>query len=186
MNVRANGRGANALKEEISFTLSEATTASAGRVYDLLADLQSHLIWGGERQKKNFRLLTMEAPEGPAAVGTEFHSIGADPAGRFANRSVVTEATRPRIFEFVTEAILEMKRGKRPEWTVVTRYEISPDPKGSKVTCTSRVTRVSELPGMMGLFRVPVLKTIALKASASYARKGLRNLARMAEEGGGR
>lgn len=181
-----NGRGANALKEELVLTLSESCRAPGEILYDALADLQSHLEWSGSRNPKNFRLLSMEAPEGPATVGTEFVTTGADPAGRFENRSVVTEATRPTVFEFVTEAVLVMKRGgKRPEWTLVHRYEIAPDPQGCRVAYRGRVTRISELPGMMAVFRVPVLKRIGLRISASYARKGFRNLLRMAEDRAG-
>src|SRR2546422_6560702 len=40
--------------------------ASADAVYDLLEDLQSHLDWGGRRQLETTRLLTLEAPPGPA------------------------------------------------------------------------------------------------------------------------
>ena len=43
--------------------------APAEAVYDLLADLQSHLEWAGERQLETTRLLTMEAPQAPATVG---------------------------------------------------------------------------------------------------------------------
>ena len=42
--------------------LRSETTAAPEAVYDLLADLRSHLVWGGERQSSGFRLLTMNAP----------------------------------------------------------------------------------------------------------------------------
>ena len=92
--------------------LEHACEASAEAVYDTLADLRSHFEWGGERQGKKTRLLSIEAPEGPAVAGTEFETTGADPMGAFADRSVVTEASRPRAFEFVTEARLTTKKGK--------------------------------------------------------------------------
>ena len=51
-------------------------------MYDLLADIRSHLEWGGKMQpKENFRLLVDRGPEGPASVGTEFQSTGADAMG---------------------------------------------------------------------------------------------------------
>lgn len=34
----------------------------------------------------------------------------------------------------------------------------------------------------MAMFKVPGLRSLGLKMSSSYARRGLRNLARMAEE----
>ena len=46
--------------------------APATVVYDLLADLPSHLEWGGQRQGETTRLLTLQAPQGPASVGVEF------------------------------------------------------------------------------------------------------------------
>ena len=72
----------------------EATSrASAETVYAVLADLSTHTVWAGERQGKRTRLLTIDAPAGPAVVGTEFSSTGSDPMGSFSDRSVVTEAT---------------------------------------------------------------------------------------------
>src|SRR5438309_11144064 len=106
--------------------------APAERVYDLLADLQSHLEWAGRRQSETTRLLTLEGPQGPASVGTEFTTTGSDgKVARWSDRSVVTEATRPEAFEFVTEGRREGKPGSRP-WlsTAVHRYEIVPDSGG--------------------------------------------------------
>jgi len=63
--------------------------APADVVYDLLADLQSHLEWSGRRQLETTRLLTMTAPPGPAGVGTEFFTTGSDgKVARWADRSV--------------------------------------------------------------------------------------------------
>src|SRR5439155_21386733 len=84
-------------------------------VYELLADLRSHLDWAGQRQLETTRLLTMNAPSGPATVGTEFRTTGSDgKVARFSDRSVVTEATRPHVFEFVTESHREGKPEGRP------------------------------------------------------------------------
>jgi len=54
------------------------TRAPAEAVYDVLADLPSHLDWAGDRQATTTRLLTMDAPSGPAGVGTEFRTTGSD------------------------------------------------------------------------------------------------------------
>jgi hypothetical protein len=65
------------------------TKAPAEAVYDLLADLHSHLEWAGQRQLETTRLLTMEAPPGPAGIGTEFFTTGSDgksPGGRTGRR----------------------------------------------------------------------------------------------------
>ncbi len=52
--------------------------APAAVVYDVLADLQSHLDWAGQRQLETTRLLTMDAPPGPAVIGVEFVTTGSD------------------------------------------------------------------------------------------------------------
>ena len=178
---------ANALDgRELVIRLEEACGAPAEAVYDLLADVRAHLEWGGRRQtKKSFRLLSIEAPEAPASVGTEFSSTGADAMGRFADSSVVTAASRPSLFEFVTEARLTTKKGAVVEWTIVHRYELTPKGEGCRVSYTERIARVSELPGSLALFKVPGLRSIGLKISGSYVRKGLRNLTRLAEERAG-
>jgi hypothetical protein len=139
-------------------------------VYDRLADIPSHLEWGGRRQRKNYRLLSIEAPDGPATVGAEFASTGADAMGEFADSSIVTEATRPRLLEFVTEARLSTKKGR-----------VKAD--GCLITYTFRTLRISELPGAMVAFEIPGLRAIGLRIGGSNLRNGLRNLARLAEQG---
>lgn len=179
---RGSTRSANALKEELVVRVEEPCRAPARAVYDLLSDLGSHVDWGGERQKRNTRLLSLEAPEGAAAVGTEFHTTGADPMGSFSDRSVVTEATPGSAFEFVTEAHLETKKGKGVDWTNIHRYELVPDGAGCRIVYTIRIARLSELVGMLVVFKVPGLRGLALKGSAGVARRGVRNLARVAED----
>lgn len=183
---RTGGTRANALGRELVWTVEGSARAPVETVYDLLADVESHREWGGERQKPSTRILEVRAPEGPAAVGTEFRSVGADPMGRFEDRSVVTEADRPRRFEFVTEAHLATDKGRGADWTVVHRYDLEPTADGSRIRYTVRVTRISELVGALTLFRVPGLRAIGVKASAGVARRGVRNLARLAEEREGR
>jgi hypothetical protein len=152
-------------------------------VYDLLADVGSHLEWGGRMQpKKSFRLLSIDGPDGPASVGAEFRSTGADAMGAFSDSSVVTEATRPRLFEFVTEARLRTNKGAIVEWTNIHRYEIEPQVHGCRISYTITIARISELPGAMAMFGIPGLRTLGLKVSASYARRGVRNLAQLATD----
>ena len=185
MSAQRTGNGrVNALKpgKELSARVEGRSAASPETVYDLLADLRTHATWGGERQKKNTRIVSIVAPEGPASVGTEFDTTGADPMGAFRDRSVVTEASRPSVFEFVTEAGLETKKGKRSGWTVIHRYELSAEGDGCHIAYSLRITRVSDLVGMLGLFNVPILSGLAMKASEGVARRGVRNLAQMAEE----
>jgi hypothetical protein len=179
---RTGERGANALKQDLVVHVEATSRASTEAVYAVLADLSSHIVWAGERQGKRTRLLTMDAPSGPAVVGTEFHSTGADPMGTFSDRSVVTEATPGKAFEFVTEARLTTKKGIATDWTNVERYELEPRRGGCRIASTSRVTRISELPGMLGAFKVPGLRRLGLAVSARVSRRSVRNLARVAEE----
>jgi hypothetical protein len=186
MVVHQQGTGrAYALKGELVVHAEEACRASAEAVYDLVADVRSHLEWGGRMQKKNFRLLSIEAPEGAASVGTEFSSTGADSMGRFADSSVVTEATRPSRFEFVTEARLSTKKGAVVEWTLVHRYEIEPQGEGCRISYTARTVRISQLPGALKLFNVRVLRPLLMKVAAANVRRGFRNLPKVAEERAG-
>jgi hypothetical protein len=155
--------------------------APAEVVYDLLADLPSHLDWAGLRQLETTRLLTMEAPPGPAGVGTEFVTTGSDgKAARWTDRSVVTEATRPEVFEFVTEGKREGKAGSRP-WlaTAIHRYVIVPEPSGCRVTYTEDLTRMEGAPRL--LFGT-VLHRLVFRMAAKYMRRGFDGLLALAEE----
>lgn len=176
-------RRMNALPEGkvLQYRLEELSGAPAEVVYDLLADLRSHVAWGGQRQSKKFRLTSLEAPEGPASVGTEFASTGVALDGAWRDASVVTDARRPSIFEFVTEGAVG--DGDDPvAWTLVHRYEIEPDPRGCRIAYTSRVTSVSRLEGGARMLVKPVVGRLLMKVSAAFSRKGLRALARLAEE----
>ena len=179
------GPRANALKREFELRVEVPSRASAESVYDVLADVRSHLEWAGERQKKKTRLLTVEAPDGPASVGTEFATTGADPMGRFTDRSVVTEATRPSVFEFVTEAHLVTKKGKVADWTNVHHYDLEPSIEGCHITYTIRIARISALPGMLALFNVRAFEGLVKRASQGVAKRGVENLARLAVERAG-
>ena len=155
--------------------------APAEVVYDLLADLQSHLDWAGRRQGETTRLLTLAAPPGPAAVGVEFRSTGSDgKVARWSDRSVVTEATRPEVFEFVTDGRRQGKPGRQP-WrcTAVHRYVIVPRADGCTVTYTEDLTRLDGAPRML---RTPGISRIVFRISAKYMRRGFDGLLTMAEE----
>jgi uncharacterized protein YndB with AHSA1/START domain len=183
MQMQKTGhRGANALKEDLVVRVEATSRATTEAVYALLADLSTHTVWAGERQGKRTRLLTIDAPEGAAEVGTEFRSTGSDPMGTFSDRSVVTEATPGKAFEFVTEARLTTRKGIATDWTNVERYELEPTADGCRIVCTSRVTRISEMPGMLRIFNAPVLRALGLRVSAKVSRRSVRNLAQLAEE----
>ena len=172
----------NALKKEVVVRVEADSRASADTVYAVLADLRTHTIWAGERHGKKTRLLTIDTASGPASVGTEFRSTGLDPMGTFEDTSVVTEASPGRAFELVTEARLTTKKGVTSDWTNVQRYELTPIAEGTRIVWTGRITRISELPGMVALFNVPLLRELGVKMAAKVSRRTIRNLARYAEE----
>jgi hypothetical protein len=179
---RTGDRTGNALKKEFIVRVEADSRASADTVYAVLADLRTHTIWAGERQGTKTRLLTIDTAAGPAVVGTEFHTTGVDPMGTFEDGSVVTEASPGRSFELVTESRLTTKKGVTSDWTNVQRYELTPIAEGTRIVWTGRITRISELPGMVALFNVPVLRELGLKMAAKVSRRTVRNLARYAEE----
>lgn len=99
------------------------------------------------------------------------------------DRSVVTEATRPKVFEFVTEGRREGKPGSRP-WlsTAVHRYEITPGlrrvPRDVHAGAhpTGRAPRIMLAPG---------ISRIVCRISAKYMRRGFESLLALAEEQSG-
>ena len=152
------------------------------RIYATMADLSSHTTWAGSMHgKKNFGLRSLEASADPAVVGTEFRSTGDDPMGSFTDRSVVTEATSPSVFEFVTEGHLESKKqGKSACDTRITyRFEIAPAGTGSTVTYRVHISKWTNAPAVL---RSALLRPIARMVTKSYAKKTLRNLATYATE----
>ena len=174
--------GKNALKREISISVEHRTTASPEAVYDVLSDLRTHAVWGGVPPTKKSGLLSIEAPSGEATVGTEWNSTGGDPMGRFTDRSVVTQAVRPSVFEFVTEARLTTKKDATADWTNVHRYELRPDGDGCVIAYTVRIARISALPGMLRMFNLPVLSGMAVKESTKVVRRGVEKLAAFVEQ----
>ena len=155
--------------------------APAEVVYDQLADLESHLDWGGAQQSEITRLLTLKAPQGPATVGVEFVTTGSDgKAARWTDRSVVTEATRPAVFEFVTEGRRDGKPGSRP-WlaTLTHRYVITPGNDGCRVTYTQDISRLDGAPWLM---RAPGINRLIFILSARFMRRGFDGLVASAEK----
>lgn len=159
-------------------TLKRSGAAAPAAVYDLLADLRSHLDWGGRRQIPTFRLRTLDAPEGPATVGTVFTSRGEIPMSwqRWEDRSTVTIAARPSTFEFVTDARAR-GFGREMATRLVHRYDIAPSDGGSLVTYTVTEQRVSD---PMLRFAIPGLRDITWWMARPMFANGLRNLIRAA------
>lgn len=161
---------------------SVKSSAPPDVVFETIADLRNHLDWSGERaSSETFKLLSIDAPDGPAAVGTAFSSSGAADNGTFNDRSVVTEATSPTTFVIETDSQLDRKRGKPWDAHFIHRYDVTPEGEGSRITYTETIERVSYVPywlqpGVRSIFKVYVNRA---------DRKQLENLARLAEERSG-
>ena len=148
-------------------------------MWDVVADLPSHLVWSGERASdETFKLLSLESSVRTASVGTEFRSTGANFNGTFHDRSVVTEATRPSTFVIETDATLERRRGRTWEAHFVHRYDIVPEDDGSRITYTETIDRVNYVPYWLSPIVRPIFRPLVNRAD----RKQLENLARLAEE----
>lgn len=148
-------------------------------VFDTIADLRNHLEWSGERATDDsFKLTSLEAPKGPAEVGTMFTSTGANFNGTFHDRSVVAEMRRPTLFVIETDARLERTRGRPWEVHFSHRYDIEADGGGSRVVYTETISRVNYVPYWLQ----PWIRPLSRMAIDRGDRKQLQNLARLAEE----
>lgn len=165
-------------QQPASMRLSKSCAAPPEVVYDLLADLGSHLRWAGAEQSADFRLLSMDAPAGPAREGTVFTTTGSIPmsAKRWEDRSTVTEAARPTAFEFVTEARAGAMTARYRH-----RYDIAPTPNGSTVTYTMTQEEIANPILRLGL---PVMRQMMWAVGIPmFAGRGLRNLVADAQAG---
>jgi hypothetical protein len=120
----------------------------------------------------------LDAPDGPATVGTSFSSSGTAENGTFHDRSEVTVARTPSTFVIETDAHLDRTRGKPWDAHFVHRYDIAPEGSGSKITYTENVERVSYVPYWLQ----PVIRSIFKVYVNRADRRQLQNLARLAEE----
>jgi hypothetical protein len=176
MEAKAHGR------DRRQWTFQGRSRARPEQVYEVLADLRSHLEWAGNRQFRSFRLLSLDTPSGPAEPGTQFTSTGRIPMSRarFDNRNTVTKANRT--------GSSRSRRDRR-----------SPGPSGPRARAASStrsrshrtVTGVAWSIGRnssgsgtrRGGLRYPLLRTVTARVWIPiWSRRGFRNLLRMAEE----
>ena len=161
---------------------SVLSAASPHVVYETISDLRNHLDWSGERaSSQTFKLLSIEAPDGPAAVGTAFTSSGSADNGTFHDRSEVTAATPPTTFVIETDAHLDRNRGRPWDAHFIHRYDIAAEGDGSRITYTETIERVNYVPYWLQ----PVVRSIFKLYVNRADRKQLENLARLAEERAG-
>jgi uncharacterized protein YndB with AHSA1/START domain len=182
---KSGGGSALPAGREIAFRKRMKVDAPPEAIYELLADVRSHLEWGGNRGKKNFRLTGVEVGETPAREGTEWTSTGIAPDGTFRDRSIVIEASHPSVFEFHTDAHVSFKKGGEGDWKIVNRYEVRPEGAGSLVTYTQRVTHATVL-GPMKMLLNPILAGVGRMMVGGLVKPAMQNLASMAKERAGK
>jgi len=159
--------------------LAAAARAPREAVYDLLADAGTHLDWAGGQQPRYFRLLSLDAPDGRLIAGATFSSTGSIPGSgrRFDDRSRVTVAERPSVFEFVTEATVPGRLPMRA--TFRHRYELEVNGDGCRVRYTFRQ---EDLVDPMLRLSLPIVRDVSWKVGMPMMMlTGLRNLVRVAE-----
>ncbi|HYG71347.1 MAG TPA: SRPBCC family protein [Actinomycetota bacterium] len=137
-------------------------------------------IWSGRgsAQRATPSSCELDAPDGPALVGTGFTSSGAADNGTFHDRSVVAEASRPAVFVIETDSRLDRTHGATWHAHFTHRYDVASEGEGSRITYTETISRVNYVPywlkwGVRTIFRPYVNRA---------DRKQLANLARLAEE----
>lgn len=160
--------------------LDASSDAAPAAVYDELADLSTHLDWGGRRQYRGFRLLSLDG-SGPMRTGSRFTSVGTVPMAlsRWENRNEVVEARAPHVVEFHTDAEVVWRSGKRTVARYEHRYEIVPDGTGSRVSYRLRQTAITDPPLRM---RLPVMRTMTHRMMIPmFCRRGFGAMLREAE-----
>ena len=168
--------------QQATVQFSGMCSAPAEAVFSLLADIGSHLEWGGTQQRGFFRLLSINGPEVPAVVGTEFTSTGSIPGSRFKfeDKSTVTRSVPASSFEFTTHSTVRQGPSKTMEAEYLHQYRIEPANSGCRVTYTFRQQWITNPMARLG---IPVVRTATWKFGIPFMMKqGFDNLLRLAEK----
>lgn len=170
--------------EDYFITITETCSAPPESVYGLLAEAGKHLEWGGRRLLgASQRLLSMDAPEGELTEGTQWTSIGLTAGRAWHDRSRVTEARPPHVFEFETHGRLEDAPNVEPvEGRWVHRYEITAQGSGSRITYRMKARLTLYTPSGQHSRYPAVVYNIVLP---TVVQRGVHSLIRMAEEHAG-
>ncbi|MGH9197490.1 MAG: hypothetical protein ACRD1T_17325, partial [Acidimicrobiia bacterium] len=109
----------------------------------------------------------MDGPPPPLEAGMDFKSTGGDNFGTWSDHSIITETTRPSVFEFVTDGKMTYRKEGREPWraTNVSRYEINPTDIGSRIVYSFRSVRASNAPAVVRSRLLSPLIAMAGRAS---------------------
>jgi hypothetical protein len=154
------------------------TSAARAAVYATLADISTHLTWGGEGTRdEKFRLLTLDQPGGAAVTGTRFTSTGVVPFGTFHDETVVTDAAPGHLFAFVTASVLERTRGDAWRGSFEHRYALSSDGEDTVIRYECDIFAGNYMPYWWRLPMRPMTRYML----GRKVKTSLRSLAAMAE-----
>jgi uncharacterized protein YndB with AHSA1/START domain len=175
MDTGTRGATAPILTFDVSVHIDVAPEITFG----VLADPRTHLEWTGtEAPRDDFKLLSLDAADGPVRAGSVFTSTGANGMGMvFHDRSEVTEVLPPRVFAFTTASHLVRKH--REDWQArfEHRYEVGADATGSRVRYTARVFPLNYRPFWLH----PVMRPLTRTMVGRFMAANLRQLGRLAE-----
>jgi hypothetical protein len=155
--------------------------ASPSAVYDVLANLETHLDWAGRKQRHGFQLTSLRA-DGPMRAGAEFTSVGSMPMTRtrWQDHSVVVRADQAAVIEFHTDGVAVWPSGRRTEARWEHRYDIEPAADGARVIYRLRRGSMTNPPLRM---RLPLMATMTHRVMIPFlCRRGFRNLLWAAEQ----
>jgi hypothetical protein len=154
--------------EVLVFRATAASEAPPAAVYDVLADLSTHLQWGGPGSaSKGNQLVTLSGPAGLATAGTTFTSTGKAGKDVFHDRSTVTEASPGRRFAFTTQARLERRR--KPAWLVefTHDYQLAPAGSGTAISYTCAVHPQNYIPYWLQPWMKPMVRVMMQRVMAA-------------------
>ena len=162
----------------VEFHVELETDVPPGAIYDALADLSTHERWAGRhRPNKRFGLVSIDAPAGPAGVGTTFTSTGTNmPGVTFHDSSTVVEAEPGRRFGFDTDNRLERPGSKPWFGRFEHRYAIDATARGTHLTYDARAYARDYVPWMMK----PGVRVLMRAYINRILRRRLRDLERTA------
>jgi hypothetical protein len=169
------------LREALRFHSTAASSASPQAVYDVLADLRTHLSWGGPGSANDSQcLISVDAPPGLATVGTSFTSTGRAGKDTFHDRSTVTTAVPGQRFGFSTQSRLERRRKAAWQAVFTHDFQLTSTATGSALSYTCAVHPVNYVPYWLQ----PGLKVLTRAMVTRIMTKNVRSLVRLAESRG--